>query len=72
MCPILPQEEGGYYATTELLRSADQGATWTTVNIDGIEGEGVLLGDNFFDLMPGESKTGDLQHGLHEITDKEE
>ncbi|MEE8331066.1 MAG: hypothetical protein V3R84_04775, partial [Acidimicrobiia bacterium] len=38
--PILPQEEGGYYATTELLRSADQGATWTTVNIDGIIGPG--------------------------------
>jgi beta-mannosidase len=32
-----------------------------TVNIDGVEGEGVLLSDNFFDLMPGESKTVEIR-----------
>jgi hypothetical protein len=26
------------------------------VHVDGIEGPGVLLSDNFFDMMPGEAK----------------
>jgi len=32
-----------------------------TVNIDGIEGEGVLVSDNFFDLMPDERKTVEIR-----------
>lgn len=38
--PVLPEEDFGYYATTELLRSADAGATWTAFNIEGVTGPG--------------------------------
>jgi len=31
------------------------------VHVSGIEGQGVLLSDNFFDLMPGESKTIEIR-----------
>ncbi len=31
------------------------------VHVDGIEGEGVRVSDNFFDLMPGESRTIEIR-----------
>jgi hypothetical protein len=36
------------------------------VHLDGIESEGVLLSDNFFDMPPGSSKTVEI-HSDHKI-----
>jgi len=37
------------------------------VHLNGVEAPGVFLSDNFFDLMPGESKTVEIRsdHEIH-------
>lgn len=53
-----PRRDGGDIVIPVTFKTAHYARM---VHLDGVEGEGVRLSDNFFDLMPGESRTVEVR-----------
>jgi beta-mannosidase len=53
-----PANSGSQYVTTVTLKTVHYARM---VHIDGVEGIGTLLSDNFFDMLPGSTKTVEIR-----------